>query len=306
MTTPSEPKKRRVWVAALLSLLLPGLGQLYNRQVQLALALMILALILSMPGRWLIAAVSPEAVVPVAAVVLLVGLLNIVFAIAQAAIRAWQVRAISLAWFNRWYIYVVLILFMTAWQSVAVLLPQSSIAAYYTPSGGMVPTLLVDERFEARTNAFSNRMPERGELAILRPPSEPDIDFVKRIIALPGDRIQVREGRLYLNGVMVERVPVSDEEAAPLPQDSANARVYRETLPGGASYLISEISDNGQLDNTPELVVPAEHVFVLGDNRDRSNDSRTGLGFIPLAGLHDKPLFIFWSADKSRIGKVLE
>jgi signal peptidase I len=305
MSASTGPKKRRAWLAALLSLLLPGLGQLYNRQVRLALPLIILALLLSVPGRWLIAVVSPEAVIPVTVVILLVALANIVFAIVQAAIRARQVRSISLAWFNRWYVYVILIL-VTAWRSVAYLGPVPSITTYYMASGGMIPTLLVDDRLEARTMAFSYHMPERGEIAILRPPSEPEIDFVKRIIGLPGDRIQLREGRLYLNGVMVERVPVGDEEAVPLPQESANDRVYRETLPGGASYLISEISDSGQLDNTSELVVPAEHVFVLGDNRDRSNDSRTGLGFVPLAGLHDKPLFIFWSADKSRIGKVLE
>jgi signal peptidase I len=104
----------------------------------------------------------------------------------------------------------------------------------------------------------------------------------------------------------VERVELSHEEAASLPQPYPDDRVYREILPGGASHLISEVSDTAYNDNTLEFVVPAEHVFVLGDNRDRSNDSRAGLGFIPLAGLHDKPLFIYWSADKSRVGKVLE
>ena len=139
-----------------------------------------------------------------------------------------------------------------------------------------------------------------------RPASDPEVDFVKRIVALPGDRIQVRDGRLYINDVMVERVELSREEAALLPQHDPSDLLYRETLPGGFSHPISEVDDTGQLDNTPEFVVPPEHVFVLGDNRDRSNDSRGSLGFIPLAGLRDKPLFIYWSADKSRIGKVLE
>lgn len=306
MCASTEPKKRRPWLAALLSLLLPGLGQLYNRQVRLALALMILALLLSMPARWLIAAVPTESVVPVAAILVVCGLAVPLLAIVQAAIRAKRMGAVHLAAFNRWFVYVGLVVLMMIWGYIAQLVPVSSIDSYSTPSGGMIPTLLVGERFETRTKAFSDRMPERGELAILQTPSEPDVDFVKRIIGLPGDRIQMREGRLYLNGMVVERVALSDEEAAPLLQDFANARAYREALPGGASYLISEISDNEQLDNTLEFVVPAEHVLVLGDNRDRSNDSRAGLGFIPISGLRDKPLFIFWSADKSRIGKVLE
>ena len=306
MSVSTEPKKRRAWLAALLSLLLPGLGQLYNRQVRLALILISLALFMSMPARWLIAAVPPDTVVAVAAIAILGGLALGLFAIVQAAIGARRAVAVQLAWFNRWFVYAGLIALITTWGYVAQLLPIPSIDSYGTPSGGMIPTLLVDERFQTRTKAFSGRLPERGELAILRPPSHPDVDFVKRIIGLPGDRIQMREGHLFLNGAMVERVALNHEEASPLLQGLANAHAYRERLPDGASYLISEISDNHQLDNTPEVVVPAEHVFVLGDNRDQSNDSRAGLGFIPISGLRDKPLFILWSADKSRIGKVLE
>ncbi|HEY3147010.1 MAG TPA: signal peptidase I [Dongiaceae bacterium] len=289
-----------------MSLLLPGLGQLYNRQVRLALALTIVALLWSIPGRWLIAAVPADAVVHVYAIVLLVGLPNLLFAIVQAAIGARRAKAVALAWFNRWYVYIGLVVLVTMLRVLGLFAPISSITAYSSPSGSMIPTLMVGDRFEARTKAFAGRLPERGEIAIFRPPSEPETDFVKRIIGLPGDRIQLREGRLYLNDVMVERVALSDAEATPLLQDYASDRVYRETLPGGASYLISEISDNEGLDNTPKFVVPADHVFVLGDNRDRSNDSRTGLGFIPLSGLRDKPLFLFWSGDWSRIGKVPE
>jgi signal peptidase I len=306
MSTPTEPKKRRAWLAALLSLLLPGLGQLYNRQVRLALALITLYLLLLAPVLWLIAAVPAVAVVPLSAGLWLLALPCLLFAIVQAAIRAWRVKAVSLAWFNRWYIYIGLIVVVAIWQSLVELVPVPSIDAYNSPSGSMSPTLVEGDYYQTRTRAFVGRLPGRGEIAVFRPTSDPDVDFVKRIIGLPGDRIQLREGRLYINDVMVERVELSREEAASLPLYRPNDHIYRETLPDGASHLISEVSDTGQLDNTPEFIVPAEHVFVLGDNRDRSNDSRAGLGFIPLAGLHDKPLFIYWSADKSRIGKVLE
>lgn len=189
---------------------------------------------------------------------------------------------------------------------VAPALPFPFITSYCMKGGGSVPTLLVGECFEARTLAFRDRLPRRGELAVLRIPSGPDVDFVRRIIGRPGDRIQMREGRLYLNGDLIERTPIGAMEATPLLEDLEQAKVYRETLPGGASYLVAEFGDDRGLDNTPEFVVPADHVFVLGDNRDGSNDSRGSLGFIPFAALHDKPLFIYWSADKSRIGKMLE
>ncbi len=215
-------------------------------------------------------------------------------------------KAVSLAWFNRWYVYIGLYVFVAIVQSVVELVPVPSIDAYNSPSGSMSPTLVEGDYFQTRTMAFVGRLPERGEIAVFRPTSDPEVDFIKRIVGLPGDRIQVRGGRLYINGVMVERVELSRDEAALLPQHDPSDRLYRETLPGGASHLISEVSDTAYLDNTPEFVVPPEHVFVLGDNRDRSNDSRGSLGFIPFSGLHDKPLFIYWSADKSRIGKMVE
>ncbi len=305
MSVSTEPKKRRAWLAALLSLLLPGLGQIYNRQVRLALVLIILAALLSMPARWAIAAASADSVIPIATIVLVIGLVIPLFAIVQAAVGARRASDIPLAWYNRWFVYAGLYVLVAVLSLAAEQLPIPSITSYSMPSGSMVPTLLVGDYTVARTRAFEGRLPERGELAVFRPPSMPDVDFVKRFVGLPGDRIQLREGRLYLNGVIVERAPL-DDGVASLLQGFPGARGYRESLPGGASYLIAEMSDDGQLDNTPEFVVPADHVFVLGDNRDASNDSRTRLGLIPISGLHDKQLFIFWSADKSRIGKVVE
>lgn len=306
MSVSTEPKKRRAWLAALLSLLLPGLGQLYNRQVRLALALMILIELVAVPGLWLIAAVPVDVIVPVYGIGLLVGLGIRLFAIVQAVIGARRAKAVFLARYNRWYIYIGAWVLAVVLQSVLELVPVPSIDAYNSPSGSMSPTLVEGDYYQTRTLAFVGRLPERGEIVVFRPTSDPDVDFVKRIIGLPGDRIQLREGRLYINDVMVERVELTRGEAASLPQYYPDDRVYREILPGGASHLISEVSDTAYNDNTLEFVVPADHVFVLGDNRDRSNDSRAGLGFIPLAGLHDKPLFIYWSADKSRIGKVVE
>lgn len=305
MGVSAQPKKRRAWLAALLSLPLPGLGQLYNRDPRLAVPLMVAAFLMPI-SIWLIAALPPSTSAIAAAVAAIASLALTLFAIVQAVVGARRGGVIPLARFNRWYIYAGLIVLAMVWQNFVQLAPIPTLRAFSTPSGGSIPTLLVGDFFEARTNAFRNRLPERGELAVLTKPSDPEVDFVKRVIGLPGDRVQVREGRLYLNGTLVERAALNDEDAAPLLQDFPNAHAYRETLPTGASYLIIEIGDDEQLDNMPEFLVPPDHVFVLGDNRDRSNDSRTNLGFIPIALVHSKPLFIYWSGDLSRIGKVLE
>jgi signal peptidase I len=137
-------------------------------------------------------------------------------------------------------------------------------------------------------------------------PGTPGDVFVKRVIGLPGDTIQMVEGILNINGSPVQRsriddyIDPSDPQRLPVPQ-------YVETLPGGAAHRIIEVEgDLGHLDNTQAYVVPDSHVFVLGDNGDQSNDSRSTMGFISISSLMDRPLFIYWSADLTRIGKVLE
>jgi hypothetical protein len=132
--TETTLKRRRAWLAALLSLLLPGLGQLYNHHVRLALTFIVVALLASIPGRWLVAAVPSKAVAAVAAIVVSVGVINTLFAIIQAAIGAKRADAIAPAWFNRWYVYLGLFVLVAACQGVASLLPISNIASYSIPS----------------------------------------------------------------------------------------------------------------------------------------------------------------------------
>lgn len=187
------------------------------------------------------------------------------------------------------------------------------------PSGSMLPTLQIgDYLFVSKTSYgyskssfpfgvadFNGRVmgeaPQRGDVIVFKLPTNPSIDYIKRLVGLPGDRIQVKEGRLYINGEIVDREAVGYERI-PAPEGGHdNLMKYIETLPGGIMHFIYEESDSAPLDNTQEYVVPEGHYFLMGDNRDNSQDSRVGnlVGFVPEDNLVGRADILFFSIDQS-------
>ncbi|GAB2179590.1 signal peptidase I [Dongia sp. agr-C8] len=168
---------------------------------------------------------------------------------------------------------------------------------YNMPARSMLPNLQVGDRFFAWRGYYQDHAPERGEIAIFRTPRGDD--YTKRVIGLPGDTIQMKAGRLWINGAEVERKPegdVTDETFGTLMQ-------YREMLPDGASYLILERDDASFLDEVGPFQVPADAYFMMGDNRDNSNDSRMPeMGAVPRASFQARPYLIYYSPDLERIG----
>ncbi len=185
------------------------------------------------------------------------------------------------------------------------------------PSGSMIPTLLVgDYLFVSKysygysrysmplaPNLFSGRLfgrlPERGDVAVFKWPQDNATDYIKRIVALPGDRIQMKSGQLFINGVILPRAPVGEYTA----DDEGTrtvAREYTETLPNGRKHEIIKMYEEGGLNSTQEFLVPADHVFAMGDNRDNSSDSRApngGVGYVPIENLVGRAEFIWFSVD---------
>jgi signal peptidase I len=214
------------------------------------------------------------------------------------------------------------------------------IAPFSIPSGSMIPTLYIGDylvvakwpygysrySFPFGFPAFSGRIfehtPQRGDVVVFRHPSE-DSDLIKRVIGIAGDTVQVRDGRLILNGRAVRReemppyaMPVSANSpckvvppASPFVAAIGNQPycmypAYRETLPGGPSYTVLDQIDGGPADDFGPVKVPAGHIFLMGDNRDDSLDSRFGpaeggLGMVPMENLIGRAAFTFWSTDGS-------
>jgi len=189
---------------------------------------------------------------------------------------------------------------------------------YNIPSGSMEETLLVGdflfvEKFAYGYSRYSlpwGRLlpgfgrvmanpPQRGDVAVFALPSEPSRDFVKRIIGLPGDRVQVLHGVVYLNGKPLPRQRATDY----IEDDNSyihHVVRYRETLPGGNSYYVLDREDEGAYDTTPIYTVPAAHYFMLGDNRDDSDDSRGIVGYVPSENLVGRAKIKFFSIDERK------
>lgn len=184
------------------------------------------------------------------------------------------------------------------------------------PSGSMLPTLEIgDYLFVSKPSYgysrhsfpfgladFSGRImeeaPKRGDVVVFKLPSNTSIDYIKRLIGFPGDRIQVRNGRLYINGKLVEREEVGLRRIDAPEGGKENVTEYIETLPGGIMHRIYEESDSESLDDTKEFLVPEGHYFMMGDNRDNSQDSRV-IGFVPEDNLVGRAEILFFSIDNT-------
>ncbi len=137
--------------------------------------------------------------------------------------------------------------------------------------------------------------PVQGDVVVFKYPQDNRTDFIKRVVGMPGDKIQMKEGVLYINDKLVERKQVEDFVSRDEGGNAIRYNQYVETLPNGVEHNILEVSDDEPLDNTIAVVVPEGHYFMMGDNRDKSDDSRMSAGFVPFENLVGKARFLFYS-----------
>jgi len=201
---------------------------------------------------------------------------------------------------------------------------------YYVPSGSMEPTIQIGDELLASKFAYGysryslpfdfgpssgtrllQRMPERGDVIVFRLPRDTSVVYVKRLIGLPGDRIQMQDGNLWING---RELPLKPDGTGMVEGETGSrAAVPRffETLPNGRTHQIFKIQWNGALDNTQVFVVPPGHLFMMGDNRDNSLDSRVpeadgGVGFVPMENLIGRADVVMGSIDYLNARSLLE
>jgi len=211
-----------------------------------------------------------------------------------------------------------------------VLIAKTAIAEpYYVPSGSMEPTLQIGDELLATkfpygysssslpnfvtlpdTKRIMGALPQRGDVVVFRWPGDRSQIWVKRVVGLPGDRIAMRDGRLWINGTPVGLT--SDGLGSMEEEDGSHEAVARfiETLPGGRKHTIFKSQEFDPLDNVPELTVAAGHLFVMGDNRDNSADSRVplsagGVGLLPVGDLVGRVDALVGSWDLAKVHEPL-
>lgn len=209
--------------------------------------------------------------------------------------------------------------FKTAMIAVllALLIRSLLFEPFNIPSGSMKPTLLVGDYLFVNKPAYGYsrysfpfglapiegrimvKEPKRGDVVVFKKPSQPSINYIKRLIGLPGETIQVRKGLLYIDGKRVPRELVGVKEVADDYGNTRDVSEYIETLPGGAKHSIYEDGDDEVLDNTQVYKVPEGHYFMMGDNRDHSEDSRVtnAVGPVPFENFVGRAEFLFFSTN---------
>jgi len=267
-------KPRRWWLAGLLSYLVPGLGQVYNGQVTKGLFFNFL---LSIWGGLFFSLIYYIMKHPISGLSL--GLLSLLFFTSLGAYLLIIFEAIRTAWkagkdyalkpYNKWYIYLIVILVVSCVaQSVALAVRDNIIKAYKTPSGSMQPTIERGDHVMSNQLYYRYHNPTHGDIIIFKWPRDENVDFVKRIVGCPGDAIEIKDNQVFLNGKKFDEPYALDTPS---------------TLKGELPVK-----------NFGPFVIPENEYFVLGDNRNNSNDSRFW-GTVKRHQIEGKVVFIYFS-----------
>lgn len=291
----SDSKERNIGAAALLSLLTPGLGQAYNAQPGKGLLFFALSLLFPFALLCTPLALHFRGML----LLLLIVVLYRAFVCFEAGASARRLGMIQLRWFNRWYVYLALVV-ISAGASALIkpaLYELRRVELYRLPTPAMSPALLVGDYMVADQWQYSTDPVSVGDIVVFRPPDSPQTSYAKRCVAVGRDTVEVKDGVLFVNGTQA-------------PEVLQGVRIRQDVLPADVSF--AEIyGGRGNADQFGPIVVPEGEYFLLGDTRDNSKDSRY-FGPVSAAAIEAKALYIYFSWDSasqlprfSRIGQGL-
>jgi signal peptidase I len=265
-------KKRKPIIAFLLSVITPGLGQIYNGRFKRGIILYLILLLLSVALIFL----GMFSTFYGAIIIFLIILGFSIFIWLDALFDAIKLKGVPLKPYNKWYIYLVIVLISGFVNSMISSVTKNNIVrAYKIPASSMEPALLVGDHFIADMKIYKSEKPKRGDLVVFEFPKDPSKDFIKRVIATEGEKIEIIRNKIYINDQLMDD-------------------------PWGHFTMPrSSIEDYGP------VRVPEGSLFVMGDNRDNSQDSRFW-GFVNIRKVKGKPLYIYWAKNKTRIGMKIK
>ena len=269
-------KKRKPILALILSLLTPGLGQIYNGQFKKGISYLIGFFLVYLLFSFLLFTYYGL----IFYLIVVIGVY--LFILIEAVRGAIKFKSIELKSYNKWYIY--LIIFLLSDVAVVPLLRwtvKNNIAhAYKMPASSMAPALLPGDHWIADMRIYKSQKPQRGEMIIFEFPKDPSKEFIKRVIAIEGEKVEIVNNKIYINDKLLDDHWGYFEEGG-----------FGKKYPGVEAF--------------GPVVVPKDSLFVLGDNRNYSMDSRHW-GFVDIKKVRGKVLYLYWAKDKSRIGMELK
>jgi signal peptidase I len=302
--------KRRIWLAVLMSLIMPGLGQVYCGRLKRGLVLNFLNILPLPIIIGLFSASDSPALMQIAIALVVTGGIVQLVAILDSALLAKRSAGYQLKDYNSPVVYVLLVLIVTGGSiGSALYIRGQGLEAFRVPTASCYPTIVPNDRILANKLAYNRNNPKRGDLVVHICPFDRHSNYIKRIVALAGDTVEMKDNHLYVNSRELpwRKLPESalDNISIAVKGHPLKGKVFEETN-GNATYKIflAESPLDQKVGNFEKITVPEHHCFVLGDNRNNSMDSRN-FGPIPLATIIGRADYIYWPAkDWSHFGKI--
>ena len=308
-TIPNTRNRRHIWIAVPLSLIMPGLGQIYCGKLARGLVFTFLNL-LPLPVTIGLFAMSTSSLLMPAVITLLLlaGLIQLI-AIIDSTCLAHNAKVYELKDYNRPIVYVLFILLITTGSAgSSFYLREQLLEAFRAPTASNYPTIIPGDRFIANKIAYKSGDPKRGDLIVFLNPKDRRINYIKRVAAVAGETVEIKNGELYIDDQKLPRqkLPESvlDNIRIKVKSKPLDGDVFLETN-GDTKYKIflAKPPHDKMASDFAKITVPKHHCFVLGDNRNTSFDSRH-FGPVLLATVIGRADYLYWPAkDFSRFGK---